>query len=157
MAAPTRAEQREYVRLRMDADFQFLLEGHGVELSEQFAVAQHYTTIRKFAALADTNPNAQTAIASDFGDATARGARVASLITACEAAGLMRDEESKLKAEAKVLAVQKPLASSDRAALRLALEKVRGYQLGESDEPAAEYIAHKLEQPCGRTCDSSFS
>ena len=42
--------------------------------------------------------------------------------------------------------IQKPLASSDRAAMRQALETVRGYPVGEAEEPAAEYIAHKLEQ-----------
>ena len=55
-----------------------------MELSEQFAVAQHYSTIRKFAELAENRANARTAIASHFGVAASNAterARMASLIT----------------------------------------------------------------------------
>ena len=133
----------------MDADFQFLLEDHGVELSEQHAVAQHYTSVKRFAAIADTRANVRTAVTADFGiradDAPGR-AKMAAMITAWEAASLIRDEDAKLRAEAKVLGTQRPLASSDRAAMKTALERVKGFPLTDADEPAAEYLAHKLEQ-----------
>ena len=84
------------------------------------------------------------------------------MVTAWEAARLIREEEAKLKAEAKVLGMQKPLASSDRAAMRLALESVKGYAVTEAEEPAAEYLAHKLEQiengePTGSYLDEVIS
>ena len=143
------ATQRQFLKDNVDADFVFLLEEHGVELSLQFAIGQHYKSIRTFAAFADDRAAARSAITADFGirpDNAADRAKVACVITAWEAAKLIREEEAKLRAEAKVLGVQKPLASSDRAAMRVALETVRGYTVPEAEEPAPEYLAHKLEQ-----------
>ena len=143
------AAQRQFLKDNVDADFVFLLEEHGVELALQFAIGQHYKSIRTFAAFADDRAAARSAITADFGirpDNAADRAKVACVITAWEAAKLIREEEAKLRAEAKVLGVQKPLASSDRAAMRVALEAVRGYTVPEAEEPAPEYLAHKLEQ-----------
>ena len=148
-AAADPAAQSRYLKENVDADFLFLLEEHGVDLALQFAIGQHYKSIRTFAAFADDRGTARTAITADFGvrpDSAADRARVACVITAWEASKLIREEEAKLRAEAKVLGVQKPLASSDRAAMRAALETVRGYSVPESEEPAPEYLAHKLEQ-----------
>ena len=120
-----------------------------MELSLQYSVAQHYKSIRTFAVFADDRASVRTAIDTDFGvkpNTAADRARIACLVTSWEAAKLIREEEAKLKAESKVLGVQKPLASSDRAAMRIALEAVRGYAVAEAEEPAAEYLAHKLEQ-----------
>ena len=133
----------------VDADFVFLLEEHGVGLDLQYAIGQHYKSIRTFAAFTDDRAGARTAITADFGvrpDSAADRAKIATVITAWEASKLIREEEAKLRAEAKVMGVQKPLASSDRAAMRIALETVRGYSVPESEEPAPEYLAHKLEQ-----------
>ena len=143
------AAQRQFLKDNVDADFVFLLEEHGVELALQFAIGQHYKSIRTFAAFADDRAAARSAITADFGirpDNAADRAKVACVITAWEAAKLIREEEAKLRAEAKVLGVQKPLAFSDRAAMRVALEAVRGYTVPEAEEPAPEYLAHKLEQ-----------
>ena len=143
------AAQRQFLKDHVDADFIFLLEEHGVELALQYAIGQHYKSIRMFAAFADDRAAARTAISADFGvraESAADRARMACIITAWEASRLIREEEAKLRAEAKVLGVQKPLASSDRAAMRAALETVRGYSVPESEEPAPEYLAHKLEQ-----------
>ena len=147
MANP--AEQRQYLRDNVDADFVFLLEEHSVDLPLQYAIGQHYRSSRTFAAFADDRTAARTAITADFGvrpDSAADRARVACVITAWEASRLIHEEEAKLRAEATVMGLQKPLASSDRAAMRVALEAVRGYSVPESEEPAPEYIAHKLEQ-----------
>ena len=108
------AAQRQFLKDHVDADFIFLLEEHGVELALQYAIGQHYKSIIRAAA--------RTAISADFGvraESAADRARMACIITAWE-------EEAKLRAEAKVLGVQKPLTSSDRAAMRAALETVRG-------------------------------
>ena len=143
------AAQRRYLKDNVDADFVFLLEEHGVELALQYAIGQHYKSIRTFAAFTDDRAGARTAITADFGvrpDSAADRAKIATVITAWEASKLNREEEAKLRAEAKVMGVQKPLASSDRAAMRIALETVRGYSVPESEEPAPEYLAHKLEQ-----------
>ena len=143
------ADQRRYLKHNVDADFVFLLEEHGVELALQYAIGQHYKSIRTFAAFTDDRAGARTAITADFGvrpDSAADRAKIATVITAWEASKLIREEEAKLRAEAKVMGVQKPLASSDRAAMRIALETVRGYSVPESEEPAPEYLAHKLEQ-----------
>ena len=147
--ATTPDQQREFLRQHVDSDFSFLLEEHGVDLSSQQAVGQHYRNIRTFAALADDRASVRSAIGADFGinpDTAADRAKIACLIASWEAAKLIREEEAKLKAEAKILGVQKPLAATDRAAMRTALETVRGYPVSESEEPAAEYLAHKLEQ-----------
>ena len=143
------AAQRQFLKDHVDADFIFLLEEHGVELALQYAIGQHYKSIRMFAAFADDRAAARTAISADFGvraESAADRARMACIITAWEASRLIREEEAKLRAEAKVLGVQKPLASSDRAAMRAALETVRGYSVPESEEPAPVYLAHMLEQ-----------
>ncbi|CAE7206607.1 unnamed protein product [Symbiodinium sp. CCMP2592] len=132
------AAQRQFLKDNVDADFIFLLEEHGVDLALQYAIGQHYRSIRTFAAFADDRGAARTAITADFGvraESAADRARMACVITSWE-----------LRAEAKVLGVQKPLVSSDRAAMRAALEAVRGYSVPESEEPAPEYLAHKLEQ-----------
>ena len=108
------AAQRQFLKDNVDADFVFLLEEHGVELALQFAIGQHYKSIRTFAAFADDRAAARSAITADFGirpDNAADRAKVACVITAWEAAKLIREEEAKLRAEAKVLGVQKPLAS----------------------------------------------
>ncbi|CAE6925361.1 unnamed protein product [Symbiodinium sp. CCMP2592] len=143
------AAQRQFLKDNVDADFIFLLEEHGVDLALQYAIGQHYRSIRTFAAFADDRGAARTAITADFGvraESAADRARMACVITSWEASKLIREEEAKLRAEAKVLGVQKPLVSSDRAAMRAALEAVRGYSVPESEEPAPEYLAHKLEQ-----------
>ncbi|CAE7269737.1 unnamed protein product, partial [Symbiodinium sp. CCMP2592] len=143
------AAQRQFLKDNVDADFIFLLEEHGVDLALQYAIGQHYKSIRTFAAFADDRGAARTAITADFGvraESAADRARMACVITSWEASKLIREEEAKLRAEAKVLGVQKPLVSSDRAAMRAALEAVRGYSVPESEEPAPEYLAHKLEQ-----------
>eukprot|EP00439_Symbiodinium_sp_Y106_P060197 s1232_g8.t2 len=111
------AAQRQFLKDHVDADFIFLLEEHGVELALQYAIGQHYKSIRMFAAFADDRAAARTAISADFGvraESAADRARMACIITAWEASRLIREEEAKLRAEAK--------------------------------EPASEYLAHKLEQ-----------
>ena len=163
--AVTPEQQREYLRTNLDSDFLYLLEEHSVDLALQYQVGQHYKQIKTFAVLADDRAAVRTAITADFNvrpDTAADRARIACLVTAWEAARLIREEEAKLKAEAKVLGMQKPLASSDRAAMRTALETVRGYPVSESEEPAAEYLAHKLEQiengePTGSYLDEVIS
>ncbi|CAE7725645.1 RE2 [Symbiodinium sp. CCMP2592] len=127
------AAQRQFLKDNVDADFIFLLEEHGVDLALQYAIGQHYKSIRTFAAFADDRGAARTAITADFG------------VRAESAADRARRKLS-FGLRHKVLGVQKPLVSSDRAAMRAALEAVRGYSVPESEEPAPEYLAHKLEQ-----------
>ena len=163
--AVTPEQQREYLHANLVSDFLYLLEEHGVDLALQYQVGQFYKSIKTFAVFADDRGAVRTAITADFSirpDTAADRAKIACLVTAWEAARLIREEEAKLKAEAKVLGVQKPLASSDRAAMRMALETVKGYPVSESDEPAAEYLAHKLEQiengePTGSYLDEVIS
>ena len=103
------AAQRQFLKDHVDADFIFLLEEHGVELALQYAIGQHYKSIRMFAAFADDRAAARTAISADFGvraESAADRARMACIITAWEASRLIREEEAKLRAEAKVLGVQ---------------------------------------------------
>ena len=163
--AVTPEQQREFLHAKLDADFLYLLEEHGVDLALQYQVGQFYKSIKTFAVFADDRSAVRSAIAADFSirpDSAEDRARIACLVTAWEAARLIREEEAKLKAEAKVLGMQKPLASSDRAAMRLALESVKGYAITEAEEPAAEYLAHKLEQiengePTGSYLDEVIS
>ena len=163
--AVTPEQQREFLHTKLDADFLYLLEEHGVDLALQYQVGQFYKSIKTFAVFADDRSAVRSAITADFSirpDSAEDRARIACLVTAWEAARLIREEEAKLKAEAKVLGMQKPLASSDRAAMRLALESVKGYAITEAEEPAAEYLAHKLEQiengePTGSYLDEVIS
>ena len=67
-------------------------------------------------------------------------------MTAWETAVQIKDEEAKLKAESKVLGMQKPLAASDRQSMRRALEAVKGHSLSEREEPASDYLAAKLDE-----------
>ena len=52
-AAADPAAQSRYLKENVDADFLFLLEEHGVDLALQFAIGQHYKSIRTFAAFTD--------------------------------------------------------------------------------------------------------
>ena len=53
------AAQRRYLKDNVDADFVFLLEEHGVELALQYAIGQHYNSIRTFAAFTDDRAGAR--------------------------------------------------------------------------------------------------
>lgn len=145
----TDEQKREFIAQHMDADLHYLLEDAGVILQPQYAIAQLYRTIKHFSAFGDTRKEIRDACKDDFGldpttDAATR-AQVAAVITAWEAAKEFVAQENKVKAESRALGVSKPLANTDRAAMRRAMETAHGKK-PDHELPSPEYLAHKMEE-----------
>ena len=144
--APAR---RRYVKEHVDADLQFVWEEAKISEQLQYDLGQHYQSVAKFAAMADTRQGFRDALKDDFGlrpDSAASRASIAALVMSWEASTRFTQEEFKLRAEAKIMGLSKPLAASDRVAMRTAVEASRGHRLSEREEPAAEYVASKLDE-----------
>jgi hypothetical protein len=142
-------QKREYIRDHLDSDLHFLLEDAGVALTGLYAIAQLYRTVKHFSALGDDRAEVRKACKDDFGIDPAAGAversQVASIVTAWEASKEYVVQENKIKAESRALGVAKPLANTDRAAMRKAVEAAFGKK-HDYEMPSPEYIAHKMEE-----------
>jgi hypothetical protein len=145
----TDQQKREYIRDHVDSDLHYLLEDAGVALQGQYAIGQLYRTVKHFSALGDDRTEVRKACKDDFGIDPAAGAversQVASIVTAWEASKEYVVQENKIKAESRALGVSKPLANTDRAAMRKAVEATFGKK-HDYELPSPEYVAHKMEQ-----------
>ena len=104
MADP--AARAAWVQGNVDADLQFMFQEAGMSEQVQYDIGQHYRTVRRFSALADTSADLRTALAADFAlraDNAAGRAEVAAAVAAWESAKQSYEEEIKLRQEAKGL------------------------------------------------------
>ena len=148
MAGVSDADKRTFLAQNVSPDLVFLWEELNVSLAHQYELSQNYRTIVRFAAIADSRTDARAAFRSDctLDAATAEGrAALAGLVAAWQTALDTSESERKLKAEAHVLGLPKPLPANDRLAMKVALEASLG-TLEDRDEPSSTYLALKLEE-----------
>lgn len=141
------AARRAYVAQHVSADLIYVWEEMGLSLLHQRELAERYRSVALFSSIADTRADARAALRAEVtvADNPDGRAAVAALVAAWQTCYDMADQERRLKAEAHVLGLPKPLPSNDRMGMRHALEKVVG-ALEEKDEPSSTYLALKLEE-----------
>ena len=149
MAPITDADRRKFLADNVSSDLQYVLEEAGVSLEAQYAIAQHYRSLRVFSTIADSKADVREALKNDFGmdpaaNAAAR-ASVAKVVTAWEVSRELSSKEQEMKAEAKVLGLPRNLQHSERQAMIKSVEMVLG-SLQESETPSNEYLALKVEE-----------
>ncbi len=147
MADP--AARAAWLHANVDADLQFIFQEAGMSEQAQYDIGQHYRTVRRFSALADTRTDLRAALATDFtlrADNAAGRAEVAAALAAWESARQAHEEEIKLRQESKSLGLSRPLPHTDRSAMLRAVENTKGEDISEKEQPSSEYIALLLEE-----------
>ena len=79
------AERSAWVHQHVDADLQYIFQEAGMDEEIQYNIGQHYTSVRKFSAVADDRAGLRQALQNDFtlrSDNAAGRARVASVVSA---------------------------------------------------------------------------
>ncbi|CAE8607179.1 unnamed protein product, partial [Polarella glacialis] len=151
MATPE--AQRLYLKEKVDADLCYLWDENDLTLAHQYAIAQNYKTMRKFAALGDTRSDVRAAFVADHGldplAAAPAGAEnraaVSGMVCFWELAKDFVQRESQLRAEVKVLGGKRPASVNERQAMRRAVEATMG-KLPAREVPHPDYVATKLEE-----------
>jgi hypothetical protein len=123
-----------------------------IDLELQYNIAQHYQTVRLFASSADDRASLRL-MAPDFSlDLAAAGAlgvtnraRMAKLISAWECSRDFTSKEQELRAEAKILNVPRSLGTTDKSAMKRAVENVYG-KLPSRLTPDGDYLSAKIEE-----------
>ena len=149
MAAPLDdAGRRAYIASHMDSDIQFILGESGVSVATQYNIAQAYTTLRRFSALADDRAGVRQACRDDFalpGDTPQSRAEVASVVVAWETSKEFIAKEVELRAESKVMGQPRVLQVHERQAMIRAVEAVHG-ALNEAESPSQDYLSLKADE-----------
>ena len=142
------AARRAYVGNHMDSDLQFILGESGVSLASQYNIAQAYTSLRRFSAVADDRAGVRTVCRDDFGipgDTPQGRAEAASVIAAWETSKEYIAKEVELRAESKVLGQPRVLQVHERQAMIRAVEAVHG-SLNEAEAPSQDYLSLKADE-----------
>ena len=142
---------------KVSSDLVHLLQEAGVPLGLQYRMTLHFDTIGKFSAYADTRATIRTALRDDFaleGDSLEKRSAVAAVIMAWESCKSYVTKEADIKAEAKLLGVTRPIAHTDRTAMKAAFEKIH-YRLEEHLEPSEAYLSAKVEEVEGSEITAS--
>ena len=118
-------------------------------LGLQYKIGQQFKTVRAFASYEDSRSKVRDAMKSDFSldgsaNLAARSA-LAAVVSTWEACQRFAEKEAELKAEARVLGIPRPVAQTDRSAMKSSFESAFG-AVEESLEPSDEYLASKLEK-----------
>ena len=111
-------DQKKYLRERASTDLLFLFTEAQVSIKLQYdLVSKGYDTLRKFSGLDDSREKVRAALEPKIGlDPRANGARLAAatVVSAWEIAKEHLAKEVQLKAEAKVLNVQRHTSESPK-------------------------------------------
>ena len=147
MASPE--EMQEYLRTKVDSDLVFALDESGAKMNVQYNLTQHYTSVRKFAAIADSKTELREALKVDLAidpaaSAEAR-ASLAALVTSWQTCVEISEKERQQRAEAKMLGVPRQLTYTDRHAMQHAFETAHGV-LDDRELPSSDYLACKVEE-----------
>jgi hypothetical protein len=152
MPAPSAAQiqaAQAFVTEHVDADLAFLWSSTGVEVIHQQMIGLHYPTVKKFNVMADTRQEIRDICKSDYNLDPASGpevrASVAAIVAAWESAKEFVSKDNQIRAEAKLSGQPRPVPSSERLAMRRAVELAFG-ELEDRECPSAEYLAGKLEE-----------
>ena len=125
------AQRRDFLRNHVTSDLQYVWEDSQVSLDMQYRMAQHYTSLRVFIALAETAAELRTALRTDFQlDPTAgaeQRAELARVVSSWLTGRQLYEKETELTAESKVMGMLRNLQHSERLAMVKAVEdSVRG-------------------------------
>ena len=139
----------KFVSETMTSDLAFIWSDAGVDEEMQYKIAQHFKNVRIFANFADDRPGVRDALKSDYARDQATGAsergKVAAIVSAWEASRDFSAKESELKAEQKMLGVQKQLSTGDKQVLRKSVETIWG-KIPDREAPHNDYLAVKLDE-----------
>ena len=145
----TAQQKAAYLEEHVSADLQYLWTDSGVDADSMYDLAQHYKGVRKFASMADDRADLKKALKDDFGlDASTNAAarsKVAAIVCAFEAARDFMEQETKLRAEQKVLGTPRTVSAADKTLMRKAVETAYG-SIPDKECPSPEYLATKLEE-----------
>ena len=139
----------QYVSSKIDANLAHLFQESAVPIGLQYKIGQQFKTVRAFASYEDSRSKVRDAMKSDFSldgsaNLAARSA-LAAVVSTWEACQRFAEKEAELKAEARVLGIPRPVAQTDRSAMKSSFESAFG-AVEESLEPSDEYLASKLEE-----------
>ena len=143
------AARAAFLHNNVDSDLQFIWQEAGMGEQVQYDIGQHYRTVKRFSSLADDRGALRQALTDDFQmrpDSAANRAAIAAVVSAWESAKFAHEEEVKIRQEAKAMGTMRPLPHSDRTAMIRALERNQGDEIGERDQPSADYVAMLLEE-----------
>ena len=143
-AGVTDVMMRDYMQTRVDSDLAHILTENGVPLPLQYNITQEFPNVRRFGALADTRANVRTMLRDIMGiaeDNLVKRAAVAAVVVSWEAAKEYAAKDISLRAEARLLGVNRPVTQTDRAAFI----RTNG-EIEEAFEPSDDYLSAKMEE-----------
>ena len=116
--------------LKVDANLAHLFQESGVPIGLQYKICQQFKTVKSFASYEDSRSKVRGAMKSDFSldgsaNLAARSA-LAAVVCAWEACQRFSEKEAELKAEARVLGIPRPVAQTDRSAMKTSFESAFG-------------------------------
>ena len=151
---PAVGDMQTYVVEHCDSDLLYILGECKTAIEQQYdIVLGGYSSLRAFSGIADNRAEVRIALTADFGlDVTAQppaGAAnrlaLAALVSAWEIAKEQFSKENQLRAESKVLRITRPVATTDKAGMRRAVEGQWG-KIPSREAPSTDYLSQKLEE-----------
>jgi hypothetical protein len=147
---PSPSEMAGYITKQCDADLAFIFSESGLALEWQYRiVAAGFTTARRFAGFEETRAAVRDALRTTLQLDPAAGIeqrlQAAMAVDAWETARETHRRITELKAEARVTGQVRPVAHSERTAMRRVVEQTHG-KLPPEEIPSASYISLKLEE-----------
>ena len=138
----------DFLDKEVSSDLVHIFQECGVPLGLQYRLALNFKNVKRFSTYADTRGDVRTALKDDHSlEATNQATRaaVASVVSAWETSKDYASKESELRAEARMLGVNRPVTQTEKQAMRIAFEAAHG-GLEEAFEPSDDYISAKLEE-----------
>ena len=140
----------QYLAKNAEAELTFIFAEAGLATNLQYQlVEQGFKTVRRFAAIEDTTPEARKAFQGLLGIDPTEGApqrlQIAVLIDAWSVATASAKKQIEVRAEAKALDQRRPISHNDRMAMRRVLEDRYG-RTPDDEIPGAPYVTTKTEE-----------
>lgn len=154
MAAAVTVEAMKAYIATLDVDLTFLWSQSEVPLEVQYALGQaSFNTLRKFSTYEDDRAKVRAALAADFGLDVAAAApagprarvALAATVSAWEIAKEQVAREVQLRAESKTLNLKRPISSTERMAMKKAIEALHGRR-APHELPSNDYLSLKTEE-----------
>lgn len=151
---PALADMQQFCSEEGESDLLFIFTESKVEIEQQYDIIQGgYGSLRAFSGFADTRAEVRAGLATDFALDVAAAApagpaarlALAALVGAWMVAKEQFEKETQLRAESKVLRITRPVATTDKAGMRRAVEGLFG-KIPNREAPSSDYISQKLEE-----------
>ena len=120
----------QFISSKVDANLAHLFQESGVPVGLQYKIGQQFKTVRSFASYEDSRSKVREAMKADFSldgsaNLAARSA-LAAIVSTWEACQRFSEKEAELKAESRVLGIPRPVAQTDRSAMKTSFESSFG-------------------------------